>query len=137
MADATEVSWVVLLALGSYPMAPVIVLISLLYTYALLALWIYFTSSTFPSYDIKISGSDSADQTAIELSQKWLTHPLALVGFALAQGDEKDAGRSVAKKSVDMARDAGEDRLWIGIHPNGNGETVFGVQKQTTLAKEV
>lgn len=141
LTTALDISQVKLLALGSYPMAPVIVIVALLYTYALLALWIYLTSSSFPSYDITLSAPSgsgkSPNQTAIALGQRWLTDPLASVGFALAEGGEKDTERSIANNSVDMAVDMEGDRLTLGIHSNRSGETVFGVKKQRLPPKEV
>lgn len=121
-------------ALGAYPMAPVIIITILLYLYAVLALSVFLTSRTFTSYNIKVIRTDSDDReqkmAAVALGQKWLTNAIPLVSMAFPEKDGWDGQRSVAPRSVEMVDDVDEDRLLLGLYPNAQGETVFGVRNR-------
>lgn len=149
---ALDASTVSLVALGSYPIIPVLFFVGAVYLYGSLALVIFITSRTVTSYAMVIPKSEGADHlqegrwkapilsgsdpTAIAIGQKWLTNPLALVSAAYSKGDGLNGARSVAPYSVDMLEDVHVGRLVIGLHANSEGDVVFGLsQADTSITK--
>lgn len=118
-------------ALGAYPMAPVIVITTLLYLYALLTLSVFFTSRTLTSYNISLARPSSSHKIgAVALGQKWLTNPIPLIAMTFPERDGEDGARSVASRSVGMVDDVHGDRLLLGLHSNEQGEMTFGLRKR-------
>ncbi|KAG9048996.1 hypothetical protein FS837_011470 [Tulasnella sp. UAMH 9824] len=112
-----------------YPVVPVMVLLGLLFVYALLVLALFLSSCCLPDESIVIPVNDDHQDNEVEtsmltLAQRWLTNPLPLVGFAFPRGDGLDGTRSAAFFAINTAYggDEAHTRLAIGL----NGER-FGV----------
>ncbi|KAG8907912.1 hypothetical protein FRC01_007541 [Tulasnella sp. 417] len=121
-AEATDVQQTVPTLLGQYPVAPVMILIALLFLYALLATLI-FTSSwltkdeTIVVHSNKTKDGTPEEQSVLNLTQRWLVDPLPLVAAAFPGEDGKDAQRTVASSAVEMVYDGNglDARLSIGF----------------------
>ncbi|KAG8908457.1 hypothetical protein FRC01_007368 [Tulasnella sp. 417] len=131
-AEATDVKQTVLTLLGQYPVGPVMILIGLLFIYAILAVTI-FTSSWFTKDEIivvlknKRKDGTPEEQSAVDLTRRWLVDPLPLVATAFPGEDGEDIGRSVADSAVDMVYDGNgpDGRLGIGLQ----GRRGFSLRK--------
>lgn len=128
-AEATDVKQLVPTLLGQYPVAPVMILVTLLFLYALLAILI-FTSSWLTKDETIISASpknkDSTpeEQSVLNLTQRWLVDPLPLVAIAFPGEDGKDVQRTIADSALDMVYDGNKpaERLSIGLQEkDGSG----------------
>lgn len=133
----TDISSVDVQALGVYPMAPVIIITVLLYLYTILTLFVFFTSRTFPSYNVSLVGPNATEKMeAVALGQKWLTNPIPLVAMAFPQRDGWDGKRSIAPRSVQMIEDISGDRLGLGLYSNAQGEKTFGLKRRNATGVE-
>lgn len=132
-AEATDVKQTVPTLPGQYPVAPVMILIALLLLYALLAIVVFTSSWLTKDETIVVSGQKKkggapAEQSILNLTQRWLVDPLPLVAAAFPGEDGKDVQRTVADSALDMVYDGnGPDaRLSIGLR-GGEG---FGLRKR-------
>ncbi|KAG9050264.1 hypothetical protein FS837_006705 [Tulasnella sp. UAMH 9824] len=132
-AEATDVMQIVPTLLGQYPVGPVMILITLLLLYALLAILI-FTSSwltqdeTIMAASEKHKQSTPEEQSVLNLTQRWLVDPLPLVATAFPREDGKDVQRTVADSALDMVYDGNgpDERLSIGLQEKDG----FGLRKR-------
>ncbi|KAG8903577.1 hypothetical protein FRC01_009148 [Tulasnella sp. 417] len=132
-AEATDVRQTVPSLLGQYPVAPVMILVSLLLLYALLAIFVFTSSWLTKDETVILLGQKKKDgtpeeQSVLNLTQRWLVDPLPLVAAAFPGEDGKDVQRTVADSAVDMVYDgSGADaRLSIGLQ----GVDGFGLRKR-------
>ncbi|KAG8914339.1 hypothetical protein FRC01_004118 [Tulasnella sp. 417] len=121
-AEATDVQQTVPTLLGQYPVAPVMILIALLFLYALLATLIFTSSWLTKDETIVVPSNKRKDgtpeeQSVLNLTQRWLVDPFPLVAAAFPGEDGKDVQRTVASSAVEMVFDgSGPDaRLSIGF----------------------
>ncbi|KAG8896079.1 hypothetical protein FRC00_006523 [Tulasnella sp. 408] len=131
--EATDVKQTVPSLLGQYPVAPVMILVTLLFLYALLAIIIFTSSWLIKDETIIVPGQKKKDgtpekQSVLNLTQRWLVNPLPLVAAAFPGEDGKDIQRTVADSALDMVYDGnGPDaRLSIGLR----GKERFGLRKR-------
>ncbi len=114
---------------GWYPIAPVITLLALLYSYAVLALIIFARIALFTrSHLIEVPGGEPV--SSLELAAMRLTNPLTLVAalFVPPVGTE-DAKKSVVTDSVKMFPEdekAVNTRLRVGLRGDGSAFGVWG-----------
>ncbi|KAG8912002.1 hypothetical protein FRC01_005354 [Tulasnella sp. 417] len=121
-AEAADVQQTVPTLLGQYPVAPVLILIALLFLYALLATLIFTSSWLTKDETIVVLSNKKKDgtpeeQSVLNLTQRWLVDPLPLVAAAFPGEDGKHVQRTVASSAVEMVYDGnGPDaRLSIGF----------------------
>lgn len=131
-APALSVKSMVPVAIGVYPVTPIIILVILLYTYSFAALYIFFAAFTanhtalvLPAGFSKKRDRKSPFISALDLAQTWLTDPIPLVGMAFTTDDKEAVVRSASTEVLDMAPDENDRgrRLRLGIDDNGH----FGV----------
>ncbi|KIO26084.1 hypothetical protein M407DRAFT_24642 [Tulasnella calospora MUT 4182] len=132
-AEATDVKQTVPTLLGQYPVGPIMILIALLFLYAVLATLIFTSSWLTNDETIVVLGDKRKDgtpeeQSVLNLTQRWLVDPLPLVAAAFPGEDGKDAQRSVADSAVDMVYDGNgpDTRVSIGFQGKGG----FGLRKR-------
>ncbi|KAG8909546.1 hypothetical protein FRC00_009907, partial [Tulasnella sp. 408] len=132
-AEATDVMQIVPTLLGQYPVGPIMIFITLLFLYALLAILI-FTSSWLTHDETIIAASENnkdntpEEQSVLDLTQRWLVDPLPLVATAFPGEDGKDVQRTVADSALDMVYDGNgpDERLSIGLQERDG----FGLKKR-------
>ncbi|KAG9021568.1 hypothetical protein FS837_007168 [Tulasnella sp. UAMH 9824] len=127
-----------------YPVVPVLCVSGILFAYALLGTFIFFTSVSSKSYTVsttpslKGDGSEgypprprssnaTNDETALVLGQIWLTDPLPLVAAVFSGNDDKDPQRSITDDSLDMVFDADgrAGRLALGVTAVGEEKGIL------------
>lgn len=114
------------IALGVYPVAPVLILIILLYAYSLTALYIFFTSftSNYRAIVIPPGLSETGKErevSALDLTRNWLTDALPLVGTSFPLEGPHAVAKSVSPNVLDVAPDDDSPgrRLRLGIQHGG------------------
>ncbi|KAG8928021.1 hypothetical protein FRC01_006576 [Tulasnella sp. 417] len=113
-----------------YPVLPILTLLALLCSYAVLSSIIFLSAYRTPDAAISIPGAgyeseeEEIESSTLTLAQRWLTNPMPLAGFSFPSRDGLDGTRSVAYFAINSAQDTDEvgTRLAIGV----NGER-FGV----------
>jgi len=134
--------------LGRYPAAPVYLLITLLYLYALLALLIFLNVSlTTKSTTVTLTGPDEPGKriATVELAQLPLAQPLALVAELFPSHDPAQRTRlSMARSALERFEEsemegphAAVERIKIGVYASGiDGAAVFGIRPRNNHDKE-
>ncbi|KAG9048997.1 hypothetical protein FS837_011471 [Tulasnella sp. UAMH 9824] len=129
-AEAYEVEKREKMLVFGYPALPIMVLLMLLCTYALIALALFVSSCYLPDESIVVptggatSPDDRVESSTLTLAQRWLTNPLPLVGFAFPRGDGLDGRRSASYFAKNTAYDGDEPQTRLAI---GLGGERFGV----------
>lgn len=130
-SNVTETETVVV---SVYPVPPILTLLLLLCVYAALAFGLFLSSYRAPDEAIIVPGVDHGFQdeemepSTLTLAQRWLTHPLPLVGHSFSRQDGQDGTRSAANSAVNAAYDGdeGHTRLTIGLAGDRFGITPWG-----------
>ncbi|KAG8928023.1 hypothetical protein FRC01_006578 [Tulasnella sp. 417] len=135
-AQESDVQDLSVVMVAIYPVVPVMVLLGLLFAYALLVLMLFLSSCWLPDESIVQPLGDSHPGNEIEtsmltLAQRWLTSPLPLVGFSFPRGDGLDGTRSASYFAMNTAPDGDEDhtRLAIGLNGERFGVTFWGQRR--------
>ncbi|KAG8976644.1 hypothetical protein FRC05_003483 [Tulasnella sp. 425] len=99
--EAFHVSTTMTITVSVYPTPPVMTLLVLLCAYAALVWWILLSSYRTPDEAIIFPESDHGLQdeemepSTLTLAQRWLTHPLPLVGHSFSRQDGQDGGQEI------------------------------------------
>ncbi|KAG8928020.1 hypothetical protein FRC01_006575 [Tulasnella sp. 417] len=136
-AEALDIDQTEAILVSAYPVLPVMALLMLLCTYALMALVLFVSSACLPNKSIIVppGGTDSQDEkiepSTLTLAQRWLTNPQPLVGLAFPGGDGLDGTRSASYYAINAACDGDEPRTRLAIGLNGErfGVTPWGENK--------
>ncbi|KAG8910225.1 hypothetical protein FRC00_008629 [Tulasnella sp. 408] len=129
---------------SAYPVLPIMVLLMLLCTYALIALALFVSSCWLPDESIIVPTGganprdDRVESSTLTLAQRWLTNPLPLVGFAFPRGDGLDGTRSASYYAKNAAYDGDEvhTRLAIGIDGERFGVMSWGRKRHPNLHED-
>ncbi|KIO30147.1 hypothetical protein M407DRAFT_5819 [Tulasnella calospora MUT 4182] len=111
---------------SAYPVLPVMALIMLLCTYALIALALFVSSCYLRDESIIVppggpgSRDEEVEPSMLTLAQRWLTNPLPLVGSAFPRGDGLDGTRSAAYYAINAAYDGDDAHTRLAIGLNGD-----------------
>ncbi|KAG9049197.1 hypothetical protein FS837_010919 [Tulasnella sp. UAMH 9824] len=135
---ASNVTTTQLVTLGLYPIAPVLLLVSCLYIYALAALAIFFVACTSNDRRILVprhltkGGEQDEDRSALDVAQAWLTDPLPFIGAMFPGGDGRQVARSVESDPLHQVYDSTWEsgKVGIGLYKGSKGELVFGLMGQ-------
>lgn len=128
--------------LGQYPVAPSLLLVGLLYLYALLALLIFLNVSlTTTSTTVTLSTKPREKIASMEIAQLTLAQPLALAAEMFMPSDPgRRATISLSKKALhkfEEAQDGGTttdmpERVRIGVHQSPDGGSLrFGIWQRS------
>ncbi|KAG8910233.1 hypothetical protein FRC00_008612 [Tulasnella sp. 408] len=129
---------------SAYPVLPIMVLLMLLCTYALIALALFVSSCWLPDESIIVptggatSRDDRVESSTLTLAQRWLTNPLPLVGLAFPRGDGLDGTRSASYFAKNAAYDGDEahTRLAVGVDGERFGVMPWGRKRHSSLHEE-
>jgi hypothetical protein len=124
-ADTLSASTLGTVIVGRYPFWPVVIILGLLYTHALLALGIFFMTALFTHTDMVCVAGDPKRVSALELAQLRLTDPLTVVAALFPQGNSTAARGvlSVRADTLDMFDEhpRQEGRIRAGIYSSTDG----------------
>ncbi|KIO18664.1 hypothetical protein M407DRAFT_31702 [Tulasnella calospora MUT 4182] len=126
-------------ALGVYPAAPTLLLITCLYIYSLVAIAAFVLACASNNQILFVPGHLTRDgecdeeRSALDVAQTWLTDPLPFIGSLFPGGDGREVARSVESDPLRQVYDSswGLKKVGIGLYKWSTGEMIFGLKRQT------
>ncbi|KIO21751.1 hypothetical protein M407DRAFT_28677 [Tulasnella calospora MUT 4182] len=126
-------------ALGVYPAAPTLLLVTCLYLYSLIAIAAFVLASAsnnriiFVPRHLTRAGERDEERSALVVAETWLTDPLPFIGSLFPGGDGREVARSVETDPLRQVYDGswGLEKVGIGLYRWINGEMIFGLRRQT------
>ncbi|KIO24632.1 hypothetical protein M407DRAFT_25971 [Tulasnella calospora MUT 4182] len=126
-------------ALGVYPAAPTLLLITCLYIYSFAAIAAFVLAcasnnrTIFVPRHLTRDGERDEERSALDVAQTWLTDPLPFIGSLFPGGDGREVARSVECDPLQQVYDSswGLEKVGVGLYKGSREEMIFGLKRQT------